>query len=79
MSPLQKLKQKPNSQFWGGKIQICCIVRSFYKAVLPLGHLYTVYRAGFQGTFFLPVTDIIRGMLLKVRLIDLYFKNEEEN
>ena len=40
LSPLQKPKQKPNSQFWGGKIQICCIVRSFYKTVLPLGHLY---------------------------------------
>ena len=28
-----------SSQFLGGKIQICCIVRSFSKAVLPLGHL----------------------------------------
>ena len=33
MSPLQKLKQKPSYQFLGGKIQICCILRSFYKAV----------------------------------------------
>ena len=33
LSPLQKPKQKHNSQFLGGKIQICCIVRSFYKAV----------------------------------------------
>ena len=33
LSPLQIPKQKPNSQFLGGKIQIGCIVRSFYKAV----------------------------------------------
>jgi hypothetical protein len=37
--PYKKTKQKPNSQFWGRKIQICCFVRSFYKTVLPLGHL----------------------------------------
>ena len=30
LSPLQKPKQKPNSQFWRVKIQICCIVRSFH-------------------------------------------------
>ena len=34
--------QNKSLQFWGGKIQICCIVKSFYKAVLSLGHLWNI-------------------------------------
>ena len=41
-----KLKQKHDSQFLGGKIQICCIARFFYSAVLPLGHLYRQMNLG---------------------------------
>lgn len=37
--PYKNKNKSLTLSFGGGKIQICCIARSFYKAVLPVGHL----------------------------------------
>ena len=57
LSSLQKPKQKPESQFIGGKIQICCMVRMYTQEFLPPSHLY-------YNSFCSRKKNLLKGMLI---------------